>query len=153
TKSVQELSKELTVRPQPPENPPVGTRNIPSHAPVPIPVEVTEPPTTALGYLRSLIGPLLAPAAAALIVVVFTLVLLIRREDLRDRILRLIGISQLTLATEAFDDATQRLSRYLRTQCLVNTVFAGIMALGLQEIGLPGALLWGVLAGLLRFIP
>ena len=116
-------------------------------------MEVVEPPPTALQSLRNLLGPVLGPAAAALIVIVFAVVMLIYREDLRSRALRLVGVSQLTLATEAFDDATNRVSRYLRMQFLVNTVFMAVIATGLHFIGLQGALLWGVLAGLLRFVP
>jgi hypothetical protein len=103
--------------------------------------------------LRNLLGPLLVPIGAAAIVVVFTLVVLIRWEDLRNRILRLMGQSQINLATQAFNEATQRVSRYLRMQFLVNTSFGALIALGLHVIGLPGAVLWGVLAGFLRFVP
>jgi predicted PurR-regulated permease PerM len=154
SESVQELSKELSTNP-------VQKQSVPSNhqpkalpqSPAPVPVTLVEPPPGPLAYIRNLIGPMLEPAASALIVIVFTLVLLIKREDLRDRMLRLIGISQLTLATEAFDDATQRVSSYLRMQSVVNTVFAAVVFVAWQLVGLPGALLWGVLAGLLRFLP
>jgi hypothetical protein len=87
------------------------------------------------------------------IVVVFTTVMLIKREDLRNRLLRLVGPRKLNLATQAFDDAAERVSHYLRLQVLVNSAFGSLMAIGLYFIGVPNALLWGVLAGLLRFIP
>jgi hypothetical protein len=89
----------------------------------------------------------------AVIVIVFTAVMLIKREDLRNRLLRLAGQGQLNLATQAFDDAAQRVSHYLRLQFVVNTTFGLLMAIGLYFIGIPSALLWGVLAGILRFVP
>ena len=160
TNSVQELSKELasgTPKQQPSELPRHPSRTQQS-APAPdtvrpVPVELVEPPPTAMKSLRNLLGPLLAPIGAAVIVIVFTLVMLIRREDLRNRLFRLMGQGQINLATQAFDEATQRVTRYLRMQFLVNTGFGALIALGLHVIGLPGALLWGVLAGLLRFVP
>jgi len=103
--------------------------------------------------LRILLRPLVTPISIAVIVVVFTAVMLIKREDLRNRLLRLAGRRQLNLATQAFDDAAQRVSRYLRLQFVVNTTLGSLMAIGLYLIGVPSALLWGVLAGLLRFVP
>jgi predicted PurR-regulated permease PerM len=160
TDSVQELSKELsagTPKEQPqqlPRHPSRTQQKAPAAVPVkPVPVELVEPPPTAMRSLRDLLGPLLAPIGGAVIVIVFALVMLIRREDLRDRLVRLIGQGRINLVTQAFDEATQRVSKYLRMQFLVNTTFAGIIAFGLHFIGLPGALLWGVMAGMLRFIP
>ncbi len=100
-----------------------------------------------------MIGPLLAPIGTAVMVLVFATVMLVKREDLRNRLLRLIGQTQLNLATRAFDDATQRVSRYLRLQFGVNIAFGALITGGLYFIGLPNALLWGILAGAFRFVP
>ena len=96
---------------------------------------------------------MLAPAGTTVIVIIFTIVILIKRQDLRNRVLRLLGRGRMPRATQAFDDAAERVTRYLRMQFLVNTWFGAMIAVGLYAIGLPSALLWGALAGLLRFMP
>lgn len=105
-----------------------------------------------LGHLGALSG-----AAGALfslvLVVVFTFFMLLNREDLRNRLIRLTGRSHLNLMTQAMDDASHRVSRYLSLQLLVNTGFGTTIAIALQLLGLPHAFLWGFLAGLLRFVP
>ena len=164
TDSVQELAKELSTSPpnQPPPPPALKrpartqTRKSASALPSderPVPVEIVEPPPGTLQSLRNMLSPLLAPLSTAGVVVVFSIVMLIKREDLRNRLLRLLGQRQLNLATQAFDDATQRVSRYLRMQFVVNATYASLVTIGLYFIGIPTALLWGVLAGSLRFVP
>ncbi len=160
TASVEELSKELAA-PKPQEVPelprsPSPTQRAAKAAPKeakPLPVEIVEPPPNAMQSVRSIAGPLVAPVGGAVVVVIFTIVILIKREDLRNRVLRLLGRGRLPRATQAFDDAAERVTRYLRMQFLVNTTFGVLIALGLYFIGLPSALLWGALAGLLRFMP
>lgn len=88
-----------------------------------------------------------------LLVVVFTFFMLLNREELRNRLIRLTGKGRLNLMTQAMDDASRRVSRYLSLQLLVNASFGLIIAIFLQLLGLPHALLWGFLACLLRFIP
>jgi len=160
TASVQELSRELAA-PNPPDAqalPREPSQTQKAASPVvagarPVPVELVEPPPNALQSLRNLAGPLLQPIGTAVIVVIFTLVILIKREDLRNRVLRLLGRGRLPRATQAFDDAAARVTRYLRMQFLVNVVFGTMIAFALYLIGLPSAVLWGALAGLLRFMP
>ena len=79
--------------------------------------------------------------------------MLLKREDLRNRLLRLAGLGQLNLMTQAFDDASGRVSRYLLMQFLVNAGFGILFGLGLYCIGVPNPLLWGALAGILRIVP
>ena len=79
--------------------------------------------------------------------------MLIKREDLRNRLIRLGGEGRLTVMTQALDDASHRLSRYLLLQFLVNAVYGSTFGLGLYFMKLPHALLWGVLAALLRLVP
>jgi hypothetical protein len=86
-------------------------------------------------------------------VIVFTLFVLVKREDLRNRVIRLAGHGQLHVVTQALDDASRRLSRYLLLQFLVNATYGVIFGCGVYWIGIPHALLWGVLGGLLRFVP
>ncbi len=103
------------------------------------------------------IGPfgvsLLSAIASAFAVAVLTLFMLLNREHLRNRLLRLMGQGRLLAMTTALDDAAQRVSRYLLTQSLVNSTFGALWGLGLFVIGVPYAAFWGVAAAMLRFIP
>ncbi len=119
----------------------------------PVPVRVVEPPASPPMFLRNLFGPLLGPLGTAGIVVIFTVFMLIQREDLRDRLLHLAGPERLPLTTQAVDEASQRVSRYLQAQVAVNFTFGVLIAAGLFFIKVPNAALWGLLAALLRFIP
>ena len=161
-KNVQDLGKELTT--SPPSQPPVATPRKPARSaraatPVPLDangplkVEVIEPQPNALQSLRNFVGPLRGPLETAGIVIVFTLFMLIDREDLRNRLLSLIGQRQLHRTTKALDDAAQRVSRFLLMQFLVNTGFGTLVALGLYLIGVQSFILWGVMALFLRFLP
>jgi hypothetical protein len=86
-------------------------------------------------------------------VLIFTVFMLLKREDLRNRLLRLAGIGQLNLMTQALDDASRRVSRYLLMQFLVNASFGTLFGFGLYCIGVPNPALWGVFAGMLRYVP
>lgn len=119
----------------------------------PIAVQMAQPPSNAPQYLRAIIGPLTGVFETSAMVIVFTLFMLVKREDLRNRVIRLAGQGQLNIVTQALDDASRRLSRYLLLQFLVNAVYGLIFGSALYWIGVPHALLWGVLAGLLRFVP
>ncbi|MGI8977721.1 MAG: AI-2E family transporter [Pirellulaceae bacterium] len=99
------------------------------------------------------LGPLLEPLAAAGLVFILVIYALIEREDLRDRLLRLIGRGHMTLTTVALDDAGYRISRYLLAQFILNASFGVVIALGLLLLGVPHALLWGIFAAFLRYIP
>ena len=119
----------------------------------PIPVQVVEPELGPLQIVQSIIGPLLQPMAAGGLVIVFVIMILLEREDLRDRLLRLAGRRDLPRTTEAMNDAAQRISRYLLSQLVVNISCGLPIGIGLTLIGIPNAALWGILVVLLRFIP
>ena len=119
----------------------------------PVPVEIRQPELEPLQIAQSLIGPLLQPLAMAGLVIVFVIMILLERGDLRDRLLRLAGRRDLHRTTVAMDDAGQRVSRYLLRQLLVNGCCGLPIGLGLVVIGIPNAALWGIFATLLRFIP
>ncbi|MGH7087945.1 MAG: AI-2E family transporter, partial [Stellaceae bacterium] len=119
----------------------------------PVPVTVVQPPATALEIGQKVVGPILNPLATAGIILVVTIFTLLQKEDLRDRVIRLFGASDLERTTLALDDAGRRLSRYFLTQLGINTSFGVIVAIGLYFIGLPSPVLWGILGALLRFIP
>jgi predicted PurR-regulated permease PerM len=119
----------------------------------PLPVAVEPPPPSTLSLAKSLVMPVLEPIETIGIVIVFAIFFLLQKEDLRDRLIRLFGSSDLHRTTLAIDDAGNRLSRYFLTQLCINAGFGVVIGCGLAFIGLPSPLLWGVLAMLLRFVP
>jgi predicted PurR-regulated permease PerM len=121
----------------------------PTPEPKPVPVEVVKPPALPLESMQNVLGLL----ASVLIVLVFTIFMLIRREDLRNRLISLAGDGNLHVVTQTLDDASARVSRYLLLQFVVNTCYGIFIGVCLHFIGLPGALLWGVIVGTLRFLP
>jgi predicted PurR-regulated permease PerM len=127
---------------------PLGSRPV-----TPVPVEVLQPDPGALQSLRSLIAPLISPLATTGIIVIFVIFILIQREDLRNRLIRLAGSHDLQRTTAALDDAGSRLSRLFLNQLLINTGFGILIGTGLWLIGIPSAVLWGILATVLRFVP
>jgi predicted PurR-regulated permease PerM len=130
--------------------------NKPNSAPVvvsPTQVQVVQPSPGGWVEIRDLGGPILAPLGRAGMVLIFTIFMLLKREDLRNRLLRLAGISRLNRMTQALDDASGRISRYLLMQFLVNAGFGTVFGLGLYFIGVPNPALWGVVAGILRIVP
>jgi predicted PurR-regulated permease PerM/methylmalonyl-CoA mutase cobalamin-binding subunit len=115
-------------------------------------VEVIEPPPSVARILRNTFGPILKPLGTGAVVLVFLLFMLLERESLRDRLIRLLGVD-LQRTTQALTDATQRVTRYLSMQTLINGVQGLLLAAGLWLIGVPNAILWGGLLIVLRFIP
>ena len=106
----------------------------------------------SLSVLAGIVGPVLAPIATASIVVVFAGFVLMFREDLRDRLIRLAGSRDLHRTMLAMNDAAYRLSRLFLSQVALNAVFGMVIAGGLWMIGVPSPLLWGAFAGLMRFV-
>jgi predicted PurR-regulated permease PerM len=121
--------------------------------PKPAPVEIVQPPARPTEVIRRLIGPLLDPLTTFGLIVLFVLFLLLERETLRDRIIRLAGSHDLGRTTEAINDAARRLSRYFLVQTGLNALFGTLVAIGLTVIGVPNPVLWGILGMLLRFVP
>ena len=118
-----------------------------------IPVEVHQPPGGPLETLIALINPLLGPLATTTLIIVFVIFMLIQRDDLRDRFIRLAGSTDIPHTTAALDDAAHRLSHLFLTQLAINVGFGVAVGIGLWTIGIPSAFVWGVLAGILRFVP
>jgi len=119
----------------------------------PMTVRLAPPQPKPLELIRSVIGPLLAPLATAGLVVIFVIFVLLEREDLRDRFIKLAGAGDLQKSTQAINDAAARVSRYLVMQLLVNLSYGIPIGIGLYFVGVPNAILWGLLAAVLRFIP
>ncbi len=125
------------------------SENTSSRLAKPLPVEIIKPTSLPIESVQSVLGFLLQ----VLIVIVFTLFMLLRRENLRNRFISLAGQQQLSLMTRALDEASNRVSHYLRTQLAANAVYGAFTGIGLHLIGIPGGLLWGVVVGILRFLP
>jgi predicted PurR-regulated permease PerM len=119
----------------------------------PIPVEVRQPDAGALQTLAALISPLIHPLETTGIVVIFIIFILLQRQDLRNRLVRLAGSRDLQRTTAAIDDAAQRLSQLFLTQLALNAAFGLVIGAGLWIIGVPSSALWGILAMVLRFVP
>jgi predicted PurR-regulated permease PerM len=116
-------------------------------------VQIVPPPPNALGVMRGLFGPLIGPLGTAGIVVVFVVFMLLQREELRDRVVRLVGAREMHTTVRAIEDAASRVSRFLLMQTIINTIQGVLVATGLYLLGVPDALLWGALTIVLRFIP
>ena len=99
------------------------------------------------------IAPMFERLASGGLAIVLVIFMLLQREDLRNRLIRLVGYGRLTTTTRALEEASQRISRYLLMQSIINLSFGATVAIALWLIGLPYALLWGFLAAMLRFIP
>ncbi len=140
---------------QPSAAPPTPSVGTPAETPrdKPIPVEIQEPAPSGWGLYQSIAGTLLPPLATAGIVLLFVIFILLQREDLRDRLIRLFGGSDLQRATSTMTDAATRLSRYFLSQVLINATYGALIAAALWAIGLPSPVAWGILAGLMRFVP
>jgi predicted PurR-regulated permease PerM len=127
-----------------PASPSQGTQNDASGSPLPAaPMEMAE------RYL----SPVLSPFATIGIVFIVAVFALLQKEDLRDRLIRLVGSDDIHATSVAIDDGAHRLSRYFLTQLALNVAFGVVICLGLLLIGLPNPVLWGILAALLRFVP
>ena len=116
-------------------------------------VVVDNSPFARISVWSSFASPVLSPLAQFAIVMVFTAFLLAAREDLRNRLIKLIGAKDIYRTTQAIDDAGQRIGRMLFAQVLLNGTFGIIIALALWGIGVPNPALWGALAGISRFVP
>ena len=148
---LQDLGKELNKpRDKPVEVSPTAT---PGSEAKPIPVEVRQPPPTALESIAALIAPLLHPLTTTGIVIIFVIFTLMQREELRNRLIKLAGSHDLQKTTGALDDAARRLSRFFLAQLALNSGIGLLVGVALWLIGIPSAVLWGILAGILRFVP
>jgi predicted PurR-regulated permease PerM len=156
---VREFNSAVKEAPKETPEPPPSAAGVPANPappapePGPLPVEVHEREPTPLEIARSIATPLLHPLATTGIVFVVLIFILLQREDLRDRMIRLFGSTDLHRTTAAMDDAARRLSRYFLTQLALNASFGVFIGIGLWLIGVPSPALWGAFTALLRFVP
>lgn len=119
----------------------------------PTPVTVVERKDERLEFMQVILTPVLGPLGTAALVLLLLVFMLLQRDDLRSRLIRLVGEGRIGATTRAMDDAAVRVSKYLRMQLIVNVTYGIPVAVGLYFIGIPNAILWGALATVLRFIP
>jgi hypothetical protein len=119
----------------------------------PLAVQVEQPQPSPLAMAQRFVGPLLGPLGTTALVMLISIFILLQKEDLRDRLIRLFGSGDLHRTTLAMNDAARRLSKYFLTQLAINTGYGCIIAAGLGIIGVPSPVLWGMIALLLRFVP
>lgn len=149
---LQDLGKELN-KPKETTTTLVPSAQPPGQEIKPIPVEVRQPPPTALESIAALISPLLRPLTTTGIMAIFVVFILLQREDLRNRFIKLAGSHDLQKTTVALNDAATRLSRLYLIQLALNAGFGFVIGIGLWVIGVPSPVLWGILAAVLRFVP
>lgn len=118
-----------------------------------IPVEVVSGKNERLEFMQVILAPVLGPLGTVALVLLLLVFMLLQREDLRNRMIRLIGQGRISATARAMDDAGSRVSKYLLMQLVVNVTYGIPVAIGLYFIGVPNAILWGALATVLRFIP
>jgi predicted PurR-regulated permease PerM/GAF domain-containing protein len=156
TTTIQDLSKELSnddkASDKPSEQPgrTLGGTPAPQE---PVTVRLARDEAQPLEIIQTIVGPLLAPLATAGLVVIFVIFVLLEQEDLRDRFIKLAGAGDLQKSTQALNDAAGRVSRYLLMQLVVNLTYGVPIGTALYLIGVPNAVLWGLLAAVLRFVP
>jgi predicted PurR-regulated permease PerM len=117
------------------------------------PMPVKESPGTAFEALGDYLAPVAKPAAMTLAVIVFTVLFLLNLEAMRERLIALLGRARISATTRAMGEASYRVSRYLGTQLIVNAMFGVPFGIALYLIGIPNALLFGLLGMVLRFVP
>ncbi len=162
SKTIEELKNELpggsAVEPAPTVTQSAGKPGTavisPPAPPATIPVQMVESSqSNPMDLIQSMIAPVLGPLGTSALVLLLVIFMLLQREDLRNRLIRLIGQGRISATTSAMDDAGRRVSRYLLMQLVVNVTYGIPVAIGLYFIGVPNAILWGCLATVLRFIP
>ena len=162
THTVQQLRAELPgAAPSSAANPPAAEKRIapvvpglsPTASTSPVPVRIVNSSSEFPKMVQTAVGTVLSPLGTAGLVLLLVIFMLLKREDLRGRFMRLIGQGHISETTRALDDAGQRVRRYLAMQFLVNTSYGILVGSGLYLIGVPNPSLWGAFAGVMRFIP
>lgn len=118
-----------------------------------MPVEIVNEKDDRLEFMQVVLAPVLGPLGTAALVLILLIFMLLQREELRNRFIRLVGQGRMSTTARAMDDAGARVSKYLLMQLVVNATYGIPVAIGLYFIGVPNAILWGALAAVLRFIP
>jgi predicted PurR-regulated permease PerM len=119
----------------------------------PVPVEIRHNNFSPVEIIQKVLGSVVSVLVTAVIVIVFVIFMLFQQEDLRDRVIRLVGAGRVNATTKALDEAGARVSRYLLAQLIINSVYGLLAGIGLYALGVPNPVLWGITAALFRYIP
>ncbi|HXJ00067.1 MAG TPA: AI-2E family transporter, partial [Micropepsaceae bacterium] len=137
----------------PPEISVPQRRTQPRNPQAPLPVEIRQPDATPLDLFLNIAGPLIVPLAGGGIVLVFVIFILLHKEDIRDRFIRLAGSGDMQRTKLLLDEGAEKLSHYLLMQTATNVVFGFVIGTGLWFIGIPNPILWGLMVTIFRFVP
>jgi predicted PurR-regulated permease PerM len=160
-KSIQEIGSEISTatNPKPPQPEPLARtrrereRQRMEEANQPVPVRVIRSGPTTGQYLQQYARPLLEPIGVLIMILIFTFYMLVKHENLRNRLLLLAGRGRINLMTQAMNEAAGRISRYLVMNVMVNAAYGVVFGVSLYFLGVPNATLWGALMGILRMVP
>ncbi|MGH9587001.1 MAG: AI-2E family transporter [Acidobacteriaceae bacterium] len=161
-KSIQQIGSDISnvTNPAPSQQaePPAHTRRererqLLEQSKEPVPVRVIRPAPTTGQYLQQYARPLLEPIGMLVMILIFTFYMLVKHENLRNRLLLLAGRGRISLMTQAMNEAAARISRYLVMNVLMNAAYGLVFGISLSLLGIPNATLWGALMGILRMIP
>ena len=152
SEAVKDLERELA-KPDPKAEATAPALPEPGTSDKPVVVEIHEPPQENIEIFQTVAGVILTPLALAGIVLIFVVFILLQREELRDRSIRLLASSDVQRATAAMTDAAERLSKYFLSQLLINSAYGAFIAAALWLLGVPSPIAWGILAALMRFVP
>ncbi len=148
SKVAERIGAEIQTRAAESKDPPAPQSS--QREPLPVEIVTRSNPIQTLG---NFILPLISPFATAGLVVILVIFMLLEREDLRDRFIRLVGLGDLHRTTAALQDAGKRVGKYLLMQLVVNALYAFPITIGLWLLEIPNAILWGLLTLVLRFVP
>lgn len=116
-------------------------------------VEIVNENDQRIEFMQLVLAPVLGPLETAALVLILLIFMLMQREELGNRIIRLVGKGRISTTARAMDEAGAMVSKYLLMLLVINVTYGIAVAIGLHFIGVPNAILWGVLAAVLRFIP
>jgi len=152
TRALDDIQKDVANAATQPTMQPERTAGVPVSV---VSTQLDKPETIfeSASSAASIVSPFIEPAVLFTVVCVLAILFLIHGQDMRDRFIVLAGANQISLTSQALEEASQRIGGYLLMQALINTVFGSTIAIGLYFIGVPNAILLGLLAGALRFIP
>ncbi len=151
--SIQDFRKGLTVTNTPASTNATLTMPATQRNPKVIPVEVQSADDSPLKMIRNLIGPSLDFMLTIFLVTLFCIFILCERDDLRERLIRIVGSRNAPLTNRLLTETGRRVSRYLLMQLIINVSYGACIALGLWAVGIPNPLLCGMLATMLRYVP
>ncbi len=144
--TLQRLGRDLEKSTAPAPKPPEGS------AP-PVAVQVQAPAMTPSEIAGSVIDRIAHPLITTGLTALLLVFLLLEHEQFALRLSRSFGESRMEMVRAAFDDIVLNIGRYLQAMVALNASFGVVIGMGLFALGVPNALLWGLVAAVLRLVP